>query len=296
MRDEMSPFGVLGRDARAFGRIVRLAVGLLTLASLVTSIGDGDLPSREVPLALAGFLTMAAFYVALHRALGERVLGRIHPWVATAITLAPLGVVRQLPAVPLPFRTGITFYIGVSLIATAAIAYGGCEVVAIPTLLFRRRYIVYCPFNALDLVERPTRFGGPGWLRTAAGVIALPSLAYFLFLSDVLDDLGIHGPGTHPYAAVLLLAAALLGASAVWAWAKAYHFTPNVRNDLIGAAILIVLTLIFEDVVASNLVFAAVSLGALVTLLARATWRRWKQYQATRGHADRRPSDRALGP
>ena len=30
----------------------------------------------------------------------------------------------------------------------------GCEVVAFPSLLFRRQYTVYCPLNAIDLVER----------------------------------------------------------------------------------------------------------------------------------------------
>jgi uncharacterized protein DUF6410 len=33
-------------------------------------------------------------------------------------------------------------------------AYGDCEVVALPGLLFRRHYTVYCPLNVIDLVER----------------------------------------------------------------------------------------------------------------------------------------------
>jgi hypothetical protein len=32
--------------------------------------------------------------------------------------------------------------------------YGGCEVVAVPSLLFGKRYVVYCPYNVIDVVEK----------------------------------------------------------------------------------------------------------------------------------------------
>ena len=33
-------------------------------------------------------------------------------------------------------------------------SYGGCEVIAIPSLIFGQRYVVYCPWNAVDLVDK----------------------------------------------------------------------------------------------------------------------------------------------
>ena len=45
-------------------------------------------------------------------------------------------------------------YLSVALIVEGLTSYGGCEVVALPNLLFRRHYTVYCPLNAIDLVER----------------------------------------------------------------------------------------------------------------------------------------------
>ncbi|MFQ5921764.1 MAG: DUF6410 domain-containing protein [Anaerolineales bacterium] len=33
-------------------------------------------------------------------------------------------------------------------------SYGGCEVMALPSLIFRRRYFVYCPWNVVDLADK----------------------------------------------------------------------------------------------------------------------------------------------
>ena len=54
-------------------------------------------------------------------------------------------------------------YIGVSFILQWRIGYGGCEVVSIPIILLRRRYVTYCiPLVALDAVEKKIvdSFGG----------------------------------------------------------------------------------------------------------------------------------------
>jgi Family of unknown function (DUF6410) len=48
----------------------------------------------------------------------------------------------------------VLLYLSVSLIVAALSSYGGCEVVAFPGLLLRRHSTVYCPLNAIDLVER----------------------------------------------------------------------------------------------------------------------------------------------
>jgi Family of unknown function (DUF6410) len=89
----------------------------------------------------------------LYLRLGEPVLAQVDPWVATLLVLAPLGL-HDLLGLPSSVQDGITLYIGISLLVAAAIGYGGCEVIAIPTAAFGRRYVVYCPYNA---VERPLR-------------------------------------------------------------------------------------------------------------------------------------------
>jgi hypothetical protein len=40
------------------------------------------------------------------------------------------------------------------LIFNFAMSYGGCEVMAIPSLIFGRRYIIYCPWNVVDAVDK----------------------------------------------------------------------------------------------------------------------------------------------
>ena len=44
-----------------------------------------------------------------------------------------------------------------ALLLNAVKNYGGCEVLALPSLLFRRWYTVYCPLNAIDAAERAVR-------------------------------------------------------------------------------------------------------------------------------------------
>jgi hypothetical protein len=44
-------------------------------------------------------------------------------------------------------------YVAASAILAAAMSYGGCEVVALPALLFKRRHVVYCPYNIIDVME-----------------------------------------------------------------------------------------------------------------------------------------------
>ena len=46
-------------------------------------------------------------------------------------------------------------YIVLSFILQWRIKYGGCEVVALPIILFKKRYTTYCmPLVALDAVEK----------------------------------------------------------------------------------------------------------------------------------------------
>jgi hypothetical protein len=55
---------------------------------------------------------------------------------------------------PPTFQIGINAYVGISLIVASFMRYGGCEVVAVASLLFGKRYVVYCPYNVIDVVEK----------------------------------------------------------------------------------------------------------------------------------------------
>jgi Family of unknown function (DUF6410) len=67
-------------------------------------------------------------------------------------------------------------------VVQAAIAYGGCEIMGIPTLFVRRRYTVYCAMNGGDVVEhwlvkRPTAVRWILSVLAFVGVIVLMGLA-----------------------------------------------------------------------------------------------------------------------
>src|SRR5712692_4391945 len=106
----------VGREVGGCGRCTRFVLGLLGLVYIGTSVARLG-PSATLIGQIAGSLLLTAIlYIVLFWALGERVS---HPWLLAALS-----------------------------------SYGGCEVVAFPSLLFRRHYTVYCPLNAIDLVER----------------------------------------------------------------------------------------------------------------------------------------------
>lgn len=56
---------------------------------------------------------------------------------------------------PIPFILAMGLYIGASFLLQWKLKYGGGEVVAIPILLFKKRYATYCiPLVAVDAVEK----------------------------------------------------------------------------------------------------------------------------------------------
>src|SRR6266699_2475490 len=77
------------------------------------------------------------------------------PWRAGVAALAAYGdFLAPRPVHSPAWGLGVLLYWSVAGLLTALVSYGGCEVVALPSLLFRRYYTVYCPLNAIDLIER----------------------------------------------------------------------------------------------------------------------------------------------
>lgn len=68
--------------------------------------------------------------------------------------IGPPTLVLALSLGPSAFQLALALYIAISLVFNFVMSYGGCEVMAIPSLVFRRRYVVYCPWNVVDVVDK----------------------------------------------------------------------------------------------------------------------------------------------
>ena len=257
----------VGRDVGPVGRWVRLVAGVLSLSfGLGVFVAGSGTEMAQTAVAVAG---LTAYYVALYRLLGERLLARTHPWFGTTIMLGSLGVFTA-PFMPQPLRHGAGLYVGATLILAALIRYGGCEVAALPTLLFRRRYVLYCPWNAIDLAERPLhrlRTNLRTWL--AAGITVIVGV-YFVLGRDALARFDLPDPIAPGWALLLLAPASLLAYHAGRASkprdasdAGGNHSEARVLG--LGAAVLVLLALHFAELIPHQVdLWTVVMLGGLV--------------------------------
>jgi len=163
----MAKYGTVGLDVGWFGRWSRLAWGLLILVPVVIEIAN-DIGS-VIPLTFYGraalyLIGITLAYAAVYYLLGERLFAKANPWINTFILVAPAFFIVWWNilfasflgfSLPLALGFAMAFYVGVSFILQWRIKYGGCEVVALPIILFKRRYTTYCvPLVALDAVEK----------------------------------------------------------------------------------------------------------------------------------------------
>ena len=153
-RIETEPaFGKLGRDVGIVGRWVRLITGAALAGYVVVHAVREPSITGLTELALYFLATLGVYTLATHL-LRRRLLANSNAWLATAILLGPLAVIFALQLGPHVFHHALLLYIGISLIFSFFMRYGGCEVMSIPSLLFGTRYTVYCPLNAIDVVEK----------------------------------------------------------------------------------------------------------------------------------------------
>ncbi len=161
-------FGRLGLDVGLFGRWSRLLWGIALLMPLAFG-GAQDLRGSASSLSFYGlaavyFAAIVVAYVAVYWGLGERIFARANPWLNTAVFVGPAFVAAWWEiliepstgfGLPSSLPLAMTVYIGASFILQWRIKYGGCEVVALPIILTKRRYTTYCvPLVALDVVEQ----------------------------------------------------------------------------------------------------------------------------------------------
>ena len=269
---------VVGRELGAAGRAVRLVAGGVLIAGGIS----GAVGGANIPFLALGFAGAAGFYLAIYRALGERVLARASPWVGTLLLVTPLAV-RQLAWVPADLGDGVTLYVGVSLLVTVTIAYGGCEVVAIPSLVYGRRYVVYCPFNAVDAAERSLRSRAwrPGHI--LAVTVAVIAGGWFLLFSPVLGEFGADPQLNPRWALLLLTPAVLLAATALTAWRSTAQRSRAIASDrLLGAGALAYLAITHGGVLPGDQPWAFVMALGLIVALARQIRRRAARPKARR--------------
>lgn len=145
----------IGLDAGLVGRWTRLILGSIIPLLSIFRVLVSERPST-------GFLAETAIYVVVifggylagHYLLGERLLARANPWIGTLILVGPPTLALALSLGPSAFQLALALYISISLVFNFVMSYGGCEVMAIPSLVFRRRYVVYCPWNVVDVVDK----------------------------------------------------------------------------------------------------------------------------------------------
>ena len=161
-------FGKLGLDVGMFGRWSRLLWGIAILLPLAIGAVQ-DIQGSGSSLSFYGlagvyFLGIGAAYVLVYWSLGERIFARANPWFNTAVFVGPAFVaawweilIQPLTGIGLTssLPSAMSAYIGISFILQWKIRYGGCEVVALPIILSKRRYTTYCiPLVAVDAVEK----------------------------------------------------------------------------------------------------------------------------------------------
>lgn len=242
----------IGRDLGAFGRWFRLIVGLyFTLLILLDPLVIDPVPAAQALSFLGNvglyFLLIMAVYLLAFYLLGERMLPRVNPWVGTLVFLGPLVLLTALEAGPVEFRVAIGLYYSLASILNFAMSYGGCEVVAIPSLVFRRRYTVYCPYNAVDAVESAMRASATGqqafgWVSI---LISLLVGGYYI-LFDLMDLDDFTGVSSDPRLALLFVVPIAFLVKSAWLvnQEKGEQIQTTARRLLIGAMVLGTLTII----------------------------------------------------
>jgi len=102
-------------------------------------------------LQVAGILVAVFVLYTLSQLAIERFVSTINPWLGAVIAVAPVFLLFALgPA----GQISALMFIGVSLVATAVRADGGCEVMTLSGMpMGRRTHLVCLVFSPMDWVE-----------------------------------------------------------------------------------------------------------------------------------------------
>jgi len=168
----MSKYSQVGWDVGIVGRWFRLVMGILvTFLVLFDFLGGSHTHSlRTSVLTGLFFVGFVLVYLAAYLLIIERVKDK-SPWIPTIIFVFPamyfilngmvvpfelsFGHLIGMPYVNHPITLAMLLYVGVSLPVQFFTKYGGCEVIAIQNLIYKKRCLSYCvPLLPLDMAEK----------------------------------------------------------------------------------------------------------------------------------------------
>lgn len=285
-RDTSNPLFRIGNGVGPFGRWFRLFAGInaILFLSLNPILLDPMPASRLGPyFGEVGlwFLLLATAYLVGVWLFGQLGLSRLTPWAGTAIFLGIPSLFRMLGLLPLTFQIAFGFYVGASLIATFFMRYGGCEVVAFPSLLLGHRFTMYCPYNAVDAVERAVAVDRYSRRHRSLAVLSLAITSFiggYFLLEEILQFFGRYGLAFEiddRLAWLLFLPAAHLFYMAASSYAREGSLlAAPVRKFGLGAAVLALVTvsLVVPGIEAFRLWLWVLAIGA-AGAAAEVVWR-----------------------
>ncbi len=149
MSEQTPPVAVAAIKSRPIGRILRFILGAFMLALIVPEIAAATLLTDAM---IAGtIVALLTGYTLIHLAVW-RFAPNLNRWLGAVVAVMPAvlvfvfgGVVGQVAAVG---------YIGGSLLIDSLTGDAGCEVMAIPGLVCRKRTHLAClVFSPLDWLE-----------------------------------------------------------------------------------------------------------------------------------------------
>lgn len=273
---EQTPDFIIGHGLGPVGRWFRLFIGAYFLIFLVINpVLLDPMPRAE----LVGFATeiglwviaITAIYFVVFYFLGELLLSKMNPWTGTLVFLGTPTVLGMLGYLPQPVQMAFGLYVSLSLILIFVIRYGGCEVVALPTLILGQRFTMYCPYNAVDAVERAVTPGSDGRAHQfvtilSLGIVVLDGGYFFLVeMQNLLGRYGIAVDIDNRWALLLFIPVAQLA----WQTWRAFRdgdsrWNAGVRKYGLGALVLGALTLsfAFDQVQGRMFWLAAMAMGA----------------------------------
>lgn len=153
-----------GKALSRAGTVARgaVGVGLLVIAVTTQHLSWWDVAAAVLVLPALAVMTAAA----VNRLVGRTRLARTAriPWsptqiMAAAVILAVvLGVGVALTYVS-PIDGGALYaFFGMSMVIAAVKGFDGCEILALPSLVFGRTEAIWCPlYSPLDAIDTPSR-------------------------------------------------------------------------------------------------------------------------------------------
>ncbi len=247
----------IGHGIGPVGRWFRLFLGIyFLLLGVLNPLVLNPIPREELATAalqVGGyFLLITIVYFVVFYLLGEFVFARMNPWTGTTVFLGFPALLFFMGVFPQFFGMAFGLYASMSLILIFFMRYGGCEVISLPSLILKKRYTMYCPFNAVDAVERgifPDNNYDKNKIMSiiSLGIVVFVGGYFFLFeMQQLLSQFGIAIDIDNKWALLLLIPVLHLGKK-TWDAARESggSLTLPVRRYGLGSFILFLLTAAF---------------------------------------------------